>query len=150
MLRRLPFLLVPLFLLACSPDKTESGGTAQAATSTVAAGQPPEVLTSVVASPVPDETLTQQGARELAAQYLAYAAFSVDGLLQRLQTEGYSEDDAAYAVFVSNVDWNDQAVKRGQVYLERAAITRTDFIGSLLEEGFTLEQAEHSADVNGV
>ncbi len=148
--RRLLLPFIPLFLLACSPDKTESGGAAAAASSVAVASTAPAVLTSVVASPIPDETLTQQGARELAAQYLAYAAFSVDGLIQRLQLEGYSEDDAAYAVFVSNVDWNDQAVKRGRVYIEREAITRTDLIGRLLEEGFTLEQAEASASANGL
>lgn len=148
-----PLLILTIAALgatACSSDSTDSAGLSSAATNTAASFPPLTVLTSVVPNPSPDETLTQQGARELAAQYLAYAAFSVDGLIQRLQLEGYSEDDAAYAVFVSNVDWNDQAVKRGRVYIEREAITRTDLIGRLLEEGFTLEQAEASASANGL
>jgi hypothetical protein len=152
MSRRLPLLLVPFLLLACSPDKTDSGTEAVGLvpTSLAEPAGGAQILTSVVPSPVPNETTSQKAARELATEYLTYAAFSVRGLTTQLQFEGFSEEDAAYAVFVLNVNWSDQAAKRAAVYVEREAVTRSELIELLVYDGFSLEEAAFAASVNGL
>ena len=137
---------------ACSSDTNPPAGAATTAPGPPASTDfpPLTLLTSVVPNPVPDETDGQQAARELATKYLGFAAFSSSGLIRQLTLEGFSEDDASYAVFVINVDWNDQALKRATKILGRSeSPTRDVLIEQLLYEGFTLEQAEFAAFANG-
>jgi Host cell surface-exposed lipoprotein len=51
-----------------------------------------------VVEEVPAETVGQENARQSAEDYLAYSAFSRQGLIAQLEYEGYSTKDATYGV----------------------------------------------------
>jgi len=59
-----------------------------------------------------DETLSQKNAVKKAEDYLNYSSFSKSGLVEQLKFEGFSEEDATYAVSKIDVDWKEQAVKK--------------------------------------
>lgn len=94
-------------------------------------------------------TLAQQNALQSAIKYLNYTSFSYTGLIQQLEYEGYSEEDATYAVDNSGADWNEQAAKTAQKYLEYTSFSREQLVEQLKYEGFTDEQAEYGAQAVG-
>ena len=84
-----------------------------------------------------------------AKSYLDYTAFSYTGLIDQLEFEGYSTEDATYAVDNCGVDWNEQAKKSAQSYTEYMSFSRDGLIEQLEYEGFTAEQAEYGASAIG-
>ncbi|RPF20985.1 Ltp family lipoprotein [Myceligenerans xiligouense] len=98
----------------------------------------------------PAETVSQANARESAASYLDYTAFSKSGLVEQLEFEGFSTADAEYAVEQVEVDWMEQAVKAAQNYLDHTSFSRAGLVDQLEFEGFTPEQAAHGADAVGL
>lgn len=95
--------------------------------------------------PQPDNvTLGMQNALETAKQYLDYSAFSYTGLIEQLEYEKYSHDEAVYAVDHCGADWYEQAVKCGQQYLDYSAFSREGLIEQLEYEGFTNDQAVYA------
>jgi hypothetical protein len=101
-------------------------------------------------SDAPKETAGQENARESAASYLDYSAFSRTGLIKQLKFEGYSEKDAIYGVDAQKADWMKQAAASGENYLEMSSFSRDGLIQQLKFEGFTQEQAEFGARKNGL
>jgi len=77
-------------------------------------------------------------------------AFSRTGLIKQLEFEGYSADDATYAVDVLNVDWNEQAAKSAQDYLDMTSFSHSGLVKQLEFEGFTPEQAEYGVNATGL
>ncbi|MGV9924496.1 Ltp family lipoprotein [Nocardia rhamnosiphila] len=109
------------------------------------------------AAPVPASTVTfspikqqisagRQNAIGSAQQYLEISAFSRSGLIDQLEYEGYSTEDATFAVDSLNVDWNEQAAKSARQYLELSSFSRSGLIDQLVYEGFTYAQAEYGAN----
>jgi len=96
-----------------------------------------------------DETTGQANARESAESYLRFSAFSRTGLIDQLEFEGYSTDDATYAVDAVQADWNEQALRSAQSYLDFSAFSRTGLIDQLEFEGFTTEEATFGVDQVG-
>lgn len=94
-------------------------------------------------------TLGQQNAIKQAQNYLNYMAFSYSGLIEQLEFEGYSTEEATYAVDNCGADWFEQAAKKAQSYLDFMAFSRDGLIDQLLFEGFTQEQAEYGASAVG-
>lgn len=90
----------------------------------------------------PKLTIGQQNAVGQAQSYLGFMPFSRTGLIEQLQYEGYSVEDATFAVDYVNPDWNAQAVKQAQSYLEYMSFSREGLVEQLIYEGFTPEQAE--------
>src|SRR5690554_944988 len=84
-----------------------------------------------------DETLSQQNAVNMAKNYLAFMPFSKSGLVDQLEFEGFSNDDATYAVNNIDVDWNEQAVLSAQNYLDFMSFSRSGLIEQLKFEGFS-------------
>ncbi len=82
--------------------------------------------------------------------YLDYSAFSASGLIEQLEYEDFSHEDAEYAVFVLDVDWNEQAAKSAAEYLDYSSFSRSGLIDQLLYEGFTPEQAEYGVSTTGL
>ena len=80
----------------------------------------------------------------------SYSSFSRTGLIGQLQYEGFSLDDATYGTDAQNADWNEQAGKSGESYLEISAFSRSGLIDQLEFEGYTSEQAAYGADANGL
>lgn len=98
----------------------------------------------------PEETVAQANARESAESYISFSGFSRTGLIEQLEFEGYSNEDATYAVDVLEVDWNEQAARSAESYLEFSSFSRQGLIDQLMYEGYTQEQAEHGANSVGL
>lgn len=97
----------------------------------------------------PQFTLAQQNAIAAAESYLEFTAFSRSGLIGQLEYEGYSTEDATFAVDNITVDWNEQAAKMAQQYLDYSSFSRSGLIDQLVYEGFTSEQAEYGVTAVG-
>lgn len=97
----------------------------------------------------PKLTTGQKNALRSADTYLSVAAFSYDGLIQQLEFEGYSTEEATYAADNCGADWNEQAAKSAKAYLRVSSFSRNGLIDQLIFEGFTREQAEYGVSQNG-
>jgi hypothetical protein len=96
-----------------------------------------------------DTTLGQKNALEAATSYLDYSAFSYSGLIDQLEYEGYTTDEATYAADNCGADWNEQAALCAQSYLDYSSFSRSGLIEQLEYEGFTTTQAEYGAKAVG-
>ncbi len=88
-------------------------------------------------------------ALEKAKSYLNYSAFSYKGLIEQLEFEGFSTEEATYGADNCGADWNEQAVKKAKSYLSYSSFSRSELIEQLEFEGFTAEQAAYGASQNG-
>ncbi|MCO1339735.1 hypothetical protein BJH93_12660 [Kocuria polaris] len=95
-------------------------------------------------------TVSQQNALRSAQNYLDFAPFSRTGLIDQLEFEDYSTDDATWAVDRLEVDWNEQAAESAKNYLDFMAFSRQGLIDQLVFEGFTQKQAMYGADQTGL
>lgn len=94
-------------------------------------------------------TMGQKNALKTALNYLEFSAFSYSGLIDQLEYEGYSTEDATFAVDNCGADWNEQAAKCAQSYLDYSSFSRSGLIDQLEYEGFTAEQAEYGVSAVG-
>ena len=88
-------------------------------------------------------------ALEKAKSYLRYSAFSYKGLIDQLEYEGFSHEEAKYGADNCGADWNEQAVKKAASYLKYSSFSYDGLIDQLEYEGFTHEQAVYGAKKNG-
>ena len=77
-------------------------------------------------------------------------AFSESGLIDQLKFEKFSPADATFAVNHVSVDWNEQAAKSAQGYLDTMAFSREGLIEQLEFEGFTTQQATYGVNEAGL
>lgn len=94
-------------------------------------------------------TLGEKNALEKAHSYLSFSAFSKEGLIKQLNFEGFSAEEAQYAVDNCGADWNEQAALKAKSYLDFTSFSRSGLIKQLEFEGFTTEQAEYGATAVG-
>lgn len=109
---------------------------------------PDDVPVSVV-EPKETETLGQKNALRKAKDYLNLMAFSKSGLIEQLEYEGFTNEEATYAVNKLNVDWKEQAVLKGKQYLDIMSFSRSGLIEQLEYEGFSTEEATYAVDKIG-
>lgn len=118
---------------------------------TTAAPAPPE---AAAPPPPPDpfagESVSQQNARDKAADYLSFSAFSRTGLIGQLEFEGFSTEDATYGVDAQGADWNAQAALKAADYLEFSSFSRQGLIDQLIFEGFSPAEAEYGVSTTGL
>lgn len=95
------------------------------------------------------ETIGQKNALKSAQSYLSFAAFSYEGLIEQLEFEEYSREDAVYAADHCGADWNEQAAKSAASYLKYSSFSRQGLIEQLEFEGFTHSQAVYGVEANG-
>ena len=69
------------------------------------------------------ETNSQKNALKSAKDYLRTMSFSKKGLIRQLEFEGYSNEDAKYAVDKIETNWNEQALKTAKSYLNTSAFS---------------------------
>lgn len=93
--------------------------------------------------------MSQKNALSKAQDYLSFTAFSYSGLISQLEYEGFSTEDATYAVDNCGADWNEQAAKKAQDYLDYSSFSRQGLIEQLEYEGFSAEQAEYGVTAVG-
>ena len=98
----------------------------------------------------PEMTLAQENALRAAQDYLDYTAFSKAGLIEQLQYEEYSKEDATFAANNVEVDWKEQAVQSGKDYLDYTSFSRNGLIEQLEYDGFTNEQATYAVNQIGL
>ena len=70
-------------------------------------------------------------------------------MIEQLEFEGYSAEAATYAADYCGADWNEQAAKTAQSYIDSSSFSRSGLIDQLLFEGFTQEQAEYGVTAVG-
>lgn len=95
-------------------------------------------------------TVSQQNALKKAKDYLNYTAFSYTGLIEQLEYEKLSTEDATYGADNCGADWNEQAAKKAADYLDYTSFSRDGLIEQLEYEGFTPEQATFGANSVGL
>lgn len=91
-------------------------------------------------------TMGERNALERAHDYLDFTAFSYLGLIDQLEFEGYSTEEATYAADHCGADWNEQALLKALSYLDTLAFSYTGLIDQLEFEEFTPEQARYAVD----
>lgn len=82
--------------------------------------------------------------------YLNIASFSRDGLIKQLEYEGFTTEDATYAVNNCGADWYEQAAKMATEYINGSSFSYIGLVNELKHDGFTVEQAEHGANAVGL
>jgi Host cell surface-exposed lipoprotein len=101
-------------------------------------------------------TAGQEQAVGSAQDYLAFSAFSHDGLIDQLSSkagDGYPLKDAVFAVNHIKVDWNKQAVRSAKDYLDFTHFSRQGLIDQLSSEAgdqYTVAEATYAANHVGL
>ena len=99
--------------------------------------------------PASAESVSQSNAVSKAKDYLNYSAFSHDGLVEQLEYEKFSHEDAVYGADNCGADWMRQAERKAKDYLGYSAFSYTGLIEQLEHEKFTHDEAVHGADSCG-
>ena len=98
----------------------------------------------------PDKTtLGEKNAAKKALEYLRVMSFSRQGLIEQLEYEGFTHEQAVYGVDQSGADWNQQAALKAKEYLRVMSFSRQGLIEQLEYEGFTHEQAVYGVQAVG-
>ena len=110
-------------------------------------------------TPTPEPTRTinidnsstaQINALKSAKSYLDIMPFSYEGLIEQLEYEGFTHEQAVYGADKCGADWNEQAVKSAESYLDIMPFSYEGLIEQLEYEGFTHEQAVYGAKSVGL
>jgi len=109
-----------------------------------------DLTEEVVEDDSSSETNSQYQARSMASDYLDTMAFSLTGLIEQLEYEGFSKADATYGAKAIDADWNEQAALAAEAYLDTMAFSRSGLIEQLIFEGFTPAQAKYGVDAVGL
>ena len=96
-------------------------------------------------------TMGERNALASAKQYLSVMGFSYSGLMNQLEAfDGYSHDEAKYAVENCGANWNAQAARSAKNYLSVMPFSRKGLMEQLVNfDGYTCEQAEYGVKKNG-
>ena len=94
-----------------------------------------------------DDSLTQgqKNAIKSAQSYLRFSNFSRQGLIEQLEYEKYTHNEAVYAADHCDANWSQQAVGCAKNYISSAAFSYSGLIEQLEYEQFTKEQAKYGA-----
>jgi hypothetical protein len=107
------------------------------------------------APPAPTLTEQQQNAATAAQNYLSFAGFSRQGLIDQLDSsygDGYSVHDATVAVDSLDVNWNAEAVQSAKEYLANGPFSCKGLIQQLdspYGDKYTVAQATYGAKQAG-
>lgn len=110
-------------------------------------------LNGVIASDEETEkvlTVEEINAMNLATAYLDVMPFSLNGLVEQLEYEGCSYEDAKYAADNCGADWKEQAFLMGKNYLELYDFSRTELYEQLKYEGFSGDEAGYAVEELGL
>jgi hypothetical protein len=106
---------------------------------TLSEGRQADAVTEVLVTeaPKPVYTLAQQNAIGKAQSYLDHSGFSRVGLIEQLDYEGYSTEEAVFGADNAGADWNAEAAEKAASYLEYSSFSRQGLYDQLAFEGFT-------------
>lgn len=142
-------MLVMAFALSASVVFGACGGTSEEPTTEVVESTETTEETTADAEPETNETMGQKNAVRKAKDYLTFTGFSHSGLIDQLEFEGFSTEEATYGADNCGADWNEQAAIKAEEYLNTMSFSRDGLIEQLEFEGFTAEQAEYGATAVG-
>ena len=91
-------------------------------------------------------TMGERMALASAKNYLKIMPFSKKGLIDQLEFEGYTTEEATYAVNNCGANWKEQAVKSAKNYLEIMPFSKQELIDQLEFEGYTTEEATYGVE----
>lgn len=91
-------------------------------------------------------TVSQANALRSARSYISIMDFSHSGLVDQLEYEGFSTEDATFAADNCGADWNAEALGSAMSYIDVMDFSYSGLIEQLEYEGFTAEQAKYGAD----
>lgn len=100
-------------------------------------------------APKPKLTMGQEQASRKAQSYLDLTGFSRTGLIEQLEFEGFSIEDATFAVDYLAPDWNAEAAEKAQSYIDMTSFSQQGLIEQLMFEGFDQAQAEYGVAAVG-
>lgn len=109
----------------------------------------PAQLPEVNSASTNNSTLGEKNALKHAKTYLNVMPFSYEGLIEQLEYEGYTHNEAVYGADNCGADWYEEAYKKAQSYLDIMSFSRSGLIEQLEYEGFTTSEAEYAADMVG-
>ena len=78
-----------------------------------------------------------------ATEYLAIMPFPHRGLIEQLEHDGFTPNQAEHGVKAANADWNEQAALKATEYLAIMPFSHRGLIEQLEHDGFTPNQAQH-------
>lgn len=108
-----------------------------------------ETESTTMSSAEGSPTLGEKNALQKAKDYLSFMPFSYTGLIDQLEYEGYTIDEATYGADNCGADWMEQAALKAQDYIDYTAFSRQGLVDQLLYEGFTEEEALYGAESVG-
>ena len=91
-------------------------------------------------------SIGKQNAVRKAESYLSFSAFSYKGLIEQLEYEGFTHEEAVYGADHCNANWKEQALKKANSYLSISGFSKKGLIEQLEYEKFTHEQATYAVD----
>lgn len=115
----------------------------------------PEATAKATEAPTPEPkqeavSAGKKNALKMAKSYLDYSGFSYTGLIEQLEYEKFTNEEATYAADNCGADWNEQAARVAQSYLDYSAFSRDGLIEQLEYEGFTNDQAVYGVNAVGL
>lgn len=143
-------MLRPLALAVAASAVLLTGCTVPADDASSSSGQSnAEGAPEAPAAPERELTPGQENALDQAKNYLDFQSFSRPGLIKQLEFEGYSTEDATFAVDDIGVNWMEQAAKKAQEYMDAQSFSRDGLLEQLEFEGFTPEEAANGVAAVG-
>jgi hypothetical protein len=112
--------------------------------------QPAPAQAKPQATTTSSETVSQKNAVAKAKSYLDYSSFSYAGLVDQLEFEGFTTDQATYGANNCGADWYEQAYQKALSYLDYSSFSHSGLVDQLVFEGFTAEQAEYGVGMTGL
>jgi hypothetical protein len=106
---------------------------------------PTSVPTKTVVPTEPIDVEKEQALKS-AISYLKYSSFSYEGLLEQLEYEKFTHEQAVYGADNCGANWFEQALKSAKSYLKYSSFSYEGLIEQLEYEKFTHEQAVYGAD----
>ena len=95
-------------------------------------------------------TLGMENAKDTAQSYIDnLGGFSKERLIEQLKYEGYTDDEANYAVNNIVVNWKEQCAMSARSYLDYSSFSRSGLYDQLEYEGFTHEEIEYGLQAVG-
>ncbi|WP_217947732.1 Ltp family lipoprotein [Faecalibaculum rodentium] len=137
------FVLTPAFDEVDEDGDTSGANTKEPSKPKEQAKEETETKGETPKATAPTESAGQKNAVNKAQSYLSFMSFSRSGLIEQLEYEGFSNEEATYAVDKINPDWNEQAANKAQDYLDTMSFSYDGLIEQLEFEGFTPEQAQY-------
>ena len=147
-------IVVALFIIGLIFGSDDAEKTVAQTTTSADVAEPIISETEVVAE---DNGMTnqQKNAVRSAKNYISFAGFSRDGLINQLSSDagdGYDIDDATIAVDSMDIDFNEQACKSAKNYVSIQGFSCDGLINQLSSSAgdkYTKEQAEYGAKLAG-